>query len=69
MGIGLQDVVVSGLTPRVDIKVLGASSDHIIIDAKKIELSVGQIIEFDLNYAALLSAMTSSYVNKKSVTC
>ena len=69
LGIGLQDVVVSGLTPRVDINILGASSDHIIIDAKQIELNVGQILEFDLNYAALLSAMTSSYVNKKSVTC
>ena len=69
LGIGLQDVAVSGLTPRMDIQVLGASSDHIIIDAKKMELIVGQIVEFDLNYAALLSAMTSSYVNKESVTC
>lgn len=69
LGIGLQDVVVSGLTPRIDIAILGASSDHIIIDAKQIELNVGQTVEFDLNYAALLSAMTSSYVHKKSISC
>ena len=44
LGIGLQDVLVSGLTPRSDIEILGASSDHIIINAKKIELKVGERI-------------------------
>jgi len=64
LGVGLQDVLVSGLTPRSDIKILGASSDHIIVNAKNINLNVGDEIEFDLNYGALLSAMTSLYVNK-----
>ncbi len=66
LGIGLQDVLVSGLTPRLDIEIIGASSDHIIVDAKKLELKVGDEIEFDLNYGALLSAMTSPYVIKKN---
>ena len=64
VGIGLQDVLVSGLTPRSDIEIIGASSDHIIVNAKNMELNVGNELEFDLNYGALLSAMTSGYVNK-----
>ena len=68
LGVGLQDVLVSGLTPRSDINILGASSDHIIVDTKKIEFKVGNELEFDLNYGALLSAMTSPYVIKKTLT-
>jgi predicted amino acid racemase len=69
LGIGLQDVQVSGLTPRTDIEILGASSDHIIVNTKKIELKVGEELEFDMNYGALLAAMTSPYVTKiKPVT-
>ena len=65
MGVGLQDVLVSGLTPMLDIDILGASSDHIIVDAKQIELNVGNGVSFNLNYGALLSSMTSPYVIKK----
>jgi predicted amino acid racemase/D-alanyl-D-alanine dipeptidase len=63
---GLQDVLVSGLTPRSNIDILGASSDHIIVNTRKLELKVGNELEFDLNYGALLSAMTSPYVIKKT---
>ena len=65
LGVGLQDVLVSGLTPRSAIDILGTSSDHIIVDAKEIDLTVGNEVEFNLNYGALLSAMTSPYVMKK----
>jgi len=64
LGVGLQDVLVSGLTPISDINILGASSDHIIIDAKQSEIKVGDTVEFNLNYGALLSAMTSPYIIK-----
>ncbi len=64
LGIGLQDVLVSGLAPCMDIDILGASSDHIIIDAKELDLKVGDEVEFNLNYGALLSAMSSPYINK-----
>jgi len=67
LGVGLQDVLVSGLTPRSNIDILGTSSDHIIVNAKQIDLKVGNEVEFDLNYGALLSAMTSPYVIKKYV--
>ncbi len=65
LGIGLQDVLVSGLTPCLDIDILGASSDHLIIDPKEINMKVGDEVEFNLNYGALLSAMTSPYVTKQ----
>ncbi len=67
LGVGLQDVLVSGLTSRSDIDIIGTSSDHIIVDAKQIDLKVGNEVEFDLNYGALLSAMTSPYVIKRYV--
>ncbi len=64
IGVGLQDVLVSGLTPMLDIEILGATSDHVIIDCKNTELKVGNEVKFNLNYGALLAAMTSSYVTK-----
>ena len=67
LGIGLQDVVVSGLVPLLDIDILGASSDHLIVNTKKIDFKVGKEVGFKLNYAALLSAMTSPYVIKKII--
>jgi len=65
LGIGRQDVMLSGLTPRLDIDILGASSDHLILDSKKTYIKVGDEVEFDVNYGAMLAAMTSSYVLKK----
>jgi predicted amino acid racemase len=67
LGIGLQDVPVSGLTPGLDIDILGMSSDHIIVDTKKLDLRVGNEVEFNLNYEGLLSVMTSPYVMKRYV--
>jgi predicted amino acid racemase len=68
LGMGLQDVLVTGLSPCMDIDILGASSDHIIIDAKTLDLSVGDEVKFDLNYGALLSSMTSPYVSKSYIS-
>ena len=64
VGIGREDVDINGLIPRVDIDILGGSSDHIILDAKEENLKVGALIKFDLNYSALLSAMSSESVKK-----
>lgn len=67
LAVGKQDVRIDGLTPiDSDIIILGASSDHMIIDitdsAK--EYTIGDIIEFTLDYGALLSTSTSDYVKK-----
>jgi predicted amino acid racemase len=67
LSVGSQDVLVSGLTPRLDIEILGSSSDHTLLDAKKIDLEVGDEVMFNLNYGALLSVMTSPYVFKKYI--
>lgn len=65
LGVGFQDVLVSGLTPNLDIKILGYSSDHTVIDAQNNSLQVGDEVEFSLNYGALLSVMSSSNISKK----
>lgn len=64
LGLGKQDINVSGLTPKLDIEILGASSDHTIIDTKQLEIKTGKEVLFNMNYGALLSAMTSPYVTK-----
>jgi predicted amino acid racemase len=64
LNIGRQDVLYTQLYPRVDIDILGASSDHLIVDAKRTELKVGDEVEFDLDYGAMLAAMTSPYVTR-----
>lgn len=64
LAVGLQDVLVAGLTPSTDLEILGASSDHILMDAKELDLQVGDEVEFQLNYGALLSCMSSPYVSK-----
>ncbi|SFM35080.1 Predicted amino acid racemase [Gracilibacillus orientalis] len=65
LGVGSQDVLVAGLIPMLDIEILGSSSDHTVLDAKKNNLVVGDEVTFNLNYGALLSVMTSPYVYKK----
>ncbi|MFC0274232.1 alanine/ornithine racemase family PLP-dependent enzyme [Metabacillus herbersteinensis] len=67
LGVGFQDVLVSGLTPRLDMDILGSSSDHTVLDAKKIDLQVGDEVAFSLNYGAILSVMTSPNVFKKYI--
>ena len=62
--IGRQDTVADGLTPRDgDIKIIGASSDHLIVDLTNArEYHVGDVLEFTPDYGALLRAYTSPYV-------
>ena len=64
LNIGLQDVQVSGLFPRMDVEILGAASDLMILDAKGRDLRAGDDVAFDLSYKALSTAMASPYVEK-----
>ncbi|MFA5480534.1 MAG: alanine/ornithine racemase family PLP-dependent enzyme [Candidatus Muiribacteriota bacterium] len=66
LAVGRQDIDVEGLIPMGDYEVLGASSDHLIIDVEKIHhnLKVGDTLKFMLSYSALLAAFTSEYVEK-----
>ena len=67
LAIGEQDVDVSGITPRQNIDILGASSDHIVIDNTESNLKVGDTVEFDLNYSALLRVLNSPYITKNTI--
>ena len=62
--LGRQDTDPCGLLPPPGIEILGASSDHLIADSGKDHLSVGAEIAFQLNYSALVRAMTSPFVAK-----
>jgi len=67
ISMGRQDVKIDGITPRDEkIRILGGSSDHLLLDVTESEsdYKVGDIISFDVDYGALLSLMTSSYINK-----
>jgi predicted amino acid racemase len=64
LALGEQDVDVSGIKPRIAVGILGASSDHLILDARDSGLEVGAEVQFDINYGGLLRAMTSPYVEK-----
>ena len=68
VNIGREDVAAEGLTPvATGIEVLGASSDHLILDVTDAHpaLQVGDKVAFRMSYAALLAAMTSEYVEKR----
>lgn len=64
LALGQQDVDVSAIKPRIKANVLGASSDHLLLDIKAPDLEIGDEVRFDIEYSALLRAMTSPYVEK-----
>ena len=65
IALGRQDVRVSSLKPDRSLEILGSSSDHIILDSKNHNLKVGDEVRFGLDYAGLLSAMTSPFIRKQ----
>jgi len=62
LAVGIQDIDPSGLQAPEQTKILGASSDHLIVESSRNDLIVGQEITFQVNYSALLRAMTSPFV-------
>ena len=64
LSVGKQDIDISAIHPRIDVGILGASSDHLLLDAKGTTLNVGDEVQFDIVYASLLKAMLSPYVEK-----
>ncbi len=62
--VGRQDTDPEGLHAPPGITILGASSDHLVVDSGHDRLSVGAEVGFQLNYSALLRAMTSPFVTK-----
>jgi len=66
LAIGRQDVIIEGVHPRErNVRVLGGSSDHIIVDVPPGHYKVGDTLTFSPDYGALLHLFTSPYVTKK----
>jgi len=67
VSMGKQDVNIEGLRPIDErLTILGASSDHMILDIEdsEHEINVGDEIAFSLAYSGLLSVSDSKYVGK-----
>ncbi len=65
--VGREDVIVEGLEPvTTGIQVLGASSDHLVLDLTEADPQpeIGDLIDFRMSYGAMLATMTSDYVEK-----
>jgi predicted amino acid racemase len=70
VNIGREEVSVEGITPQDPrLRVLGASSGYLVVDVTGAagRLRVGDELAFSLNYGALLTAMTSEYVQKRTL--
>lgn len=69
LDLGRADIDIDGLVPECrQIKILGASSDHLIVDVTRAPRLIrpGDTLAFNLNYAGLLRCMLSHDVEKKS---
>ena len=67
IALGKQDTLISGLSPDLDLEILGSSSDHLVLDSQKSDLKVGVGVNFNLDYGSLLSAMTSPFIKKQFI--
>ncbi len=65
LAIGKQDVQLNNIFPKdKKIKIIGGSSDHLILDITNTNYKMGDIVKFSMNYPGLLHLMNSSYVGK-----
>jgi ornithine racemase len=64
VALGEQDTDPGGLAPPTGMTLLGASSDHLVLDAGDCRLRPGDEIVFGVAYSALVRAMTSPFVAK-----
>lgn len=63
LAIGHQDTDPAGLTAPSGVEILGASSDHLIVDSGDC-MPIGTEIRFQPNYSALVRALTSPFIAK-----
>lgn len=65
LALGRQDVDPGGLVPPAGMEILGASSDHLVLDTGTLDVAVGREVRFGVDYTALLGAMTSPFVAER----
>lgn len=61
---GRQDIDPLGLRAPPGIEIQATRSDHLIVDSAEDCPRVGFVFTFQLNYSALMRAMTSPFVSK-----
>ena len=64
LAIGIQDIDPCGLQPPEGTEIVGSSSDHLIATSIVDSAPVGAEMIFQLDYSALVRAMTSPFVTK-----
>ncbi|MBV1687743.1 alanine/ornithine racemase family PLP-dependent enzyme [Novosphingobium sp. G106] len=64
VAVGRQDCDPAGLECPAGVTILGASSDHLVIETDGRVPLIGSEIAFGINYSALLRTMTSPFVEK-----
>jgi predicted amino acid racemase len=70
LNVGREEIAMEGMKPHdARLTILGASSSYLIMDVTDAEskVKVGDELTFALNYGALVTAMTSDYVEKRPV--
>ena len=70
LNVGREDIDLDGIRPAdPGLRILGATSGALIVDvsAARTSIRVGDLLLFSLNYAALLQAMDSEYVEKRPI--
>lgn len=65
LALGYQDTDVSGLSMPSGVTLMGATSDHVIIQADGLHLKLGSEMKFQMNYKALMHAMAAPDVDIK----
>jgi predicted amino acid racemase len=64
VALGRQDIDVDGIVAPDGFEILGASSDHLVLESATAP-RVGSELHFELNYSALMRAMTSPFVTRR----
>ena len=68
LAVGRQDVNHEGLTPmNTKASVIGASSDHLLMDVSEEDYKLGDTVDFSLDYGALMNLFTSEYVEREYI--
>lgn len=65
LAIGHQDTDISGLSLPVGYTLIGATSDHLVIESIRSPLKLGTEVRFQMNYSALMHAMAAPDIEVK----
>jgi predicted amino acid racemase len=67
LAVGTQDTDIHGLKPPTTMSVLGASSDHLVLNTGGTQLAIGSEVPFRMNYSAMSRLMNNPEVIKHAV--